>query len=806
MQHFLLGLLLCGCVQSAIAQQTSSIEGKLITSATTSFAIFLKRSTDSSLVKMEVSGVDKQFRFDGIAEGNYFIEVLQHQKQIGLATNVQVLTSKHTSVEITVAKPENTLQELKISSTKNVIERKADKIIYNVENSLEAPSNDALQVLQKAPGLQVDAQGNISMRGKRGVTLLINGKRTFLSGAALENVLRTTTASQIAKIEVISNPSSKYDAEGNAGIVNIILKKEQRIGKNAQILLSAGHGYFHKSAQSIQGNVRGKKMNLFASYANSNNKGFNDLRLYRKFYTLGALEGAYNQSNYLRFPSFNHTVKTGFDYTVNQNIQIGCMLHGSFTSFTPNSTNKSLVENGMGMATSYYASTSMSKEKYTNYSANVNGKKTLDTLGSELSMDMDYANYTNTGDQRFDTRYFTMNNIEFLSPYLLQSTILGSLDIKAGKIDYVKVVSNKRRIEFGIKSSLVHADNNLSYYDVSNVLPIFDSNQSNHFLYTEQIHAAYANHSIEQPKWNVQLGLRAEQTIANGKQVLNGKSFNRNYVQLFPSLFLQYKPSTANEFGFSFSRRIQRPSYDLMNPIRLFIDATTYKEGNPFLVPQHSYILEVSNTYQQKFTSTLSASYIYKSITEVLIPAENQNNITVQTNKNIGRQTIYSYNFSAPIQFATWWKSSNEISLYYSRYVGELAFMPIQSGVRSFNAKTIHTLTMPKAYTLQMDAFYQFRERYSFSSIEPFGAVQLSVQKSFNQKRSNVKLSLNDIFYTSRFRGSSSYTNYHEEFYVQRDSRTVVVAFTHRYGKQGTPANRRRSGAEEEKQRATKNG
>lgn len=800
--------LICFLHDQGHAQESGRIQGKLQSTETTfhQYALLLKNTSDSSLVKAELSREDQQFLFEAISFGSYFIEIRSLQQILLQTAPFSLNQSTLTLPDIQVPKATTLLQEQKITQSKPVVERKADKLIYNVENTLESPANDALAVLQKAPGLSVDQNGQISMRGKRGVMVMINGKMTYLSGAQLSNLLRTTTAGQIARIEVISNPSSKYDAEGNAGIVNIVLKKDQKRGTNGMVVLSYGRGQYGKSSNGININARGAKLNVFSSLNVFNNVGFNDLRLYRQFYQQGQLSGAYRQSNYLLFPSSNQIYKLGLDYTLSKKSSLSLITQGALTQFNPRGDNIAFVENSQGMDESYYTSINRTREKYFNYSINANTKTTLDSSGTELSTDWDYARYGQKGIQQFVTRYYNLNHEEIQAVNLLRGDVLGRLNIFAAKVDLLKPLGKNRKLEAGLKSSLVRNDNNMAYFDKSSGKPVFDLSQSNHFVYSENINALYATFSKEYQKTAVQIGLRAEQTIAKGEQKLNGQSFHRNYWQLFPTFFMSHPFNKNHELALSLSRRIQRPGYELMNPVRLFIDATTYKVGNPYLVPQNSYIAEINHTFRQKWFSTLSATWINKSITEVLIPDEQQSNITIQTNKNLNKQYIISFSESVNLKPFKWWTMNYETTIYYSRYMGVLANMDINSGTTSFNAKMVHMLQLPQAFSLQADAYLQYREVYSFTSIKPFGACNLSLQKVFNQKRTTLKLSANDIFFTSRFSGQSTYPNYNERYDVQRDSRTIILALTHRYGKNTVPgAKRRGGGAEDEKQRAGKN-
>lgn len=808
MKYFIIAILTWLFVKHTSAQNTGSIQLKLKSESASEnyYNILLKKVADSSILKIENAKPGEIIEYQQIPYGHYFLQVMY--------LNLLVLSSKPFEVQKNLTLLEDLevkpvaaeLKELKISAKKNMIERKTDKLIYNVDATLTSAGEDALDILQKSPGISVDPNGNISMRGKSGVLVMINGKTSFVQGEQLNNLLKSTMGNQISKIEIISNPSSKYDANGNAGIVNIILKKEMKQGSNGTVNLSYGKGYYRKSNNSISLNHRRDRLNFFASYQFVNNIGFNDLRLYRQFYAQGKYEGAYHQNNYIVFPFYNHISKIGMDFNPTSKTILGVVVNGILNKFNPFGDNKTFIEDSNYTRQSYYTTANRSKDLWYNFGANINFKHDFDSSGTELSADADYVQFGNFTTQNFTTRYFDLQDHENKAAYLLLGKIKGQLGIKTLKADYIHPMKNNVKLECGFKTSFVKADNNLEFYNESSGAAIYDSTQSNHFIYKENINALYASLSGERKKNSIQIGLRAEQTIAHGNQINNQISFSRNYWQLFPTFFLTHKFNANHDVGFSFSRRIQRPTYDQLNPFKFFLDPSTYKEGNPYLVPQNAYIFEISHTFLQQFTTTLSSNITNKSITEVLIPAEGQNNITIQTNKNVNKQYVYSLGISAPYKIKKWWNSMLDASVYYSEYDGELASQPIHSSTISFNAKSMHTFTLPKQFTLQVDAFVQYAERYSFSTLSPFGSVNLSLQKSAWSKRATFKFSANDLFYTSRFRGSSHFNNYHEDFYVQRDSRNFMLALSYRFGNNALPASRRRTGgAEDEKQRAGKN-
>lgn len=805
MKYILVIILIWLFVQQTSAQSTGRIHITLRDhhKEEMNYNLLLKRANDSTLVKLENGVANNEIVFEHVLYGDYFIEIMCLQKKVKRLDAIHVSQADNFFNEVDIEPINQSLKEVKVTAAKNILERKSDKLIYNVENTITSAADDALSVLQKAPGISVDQNGQISMRGKSGVLVMINGKMTFADGEQLSTLLKGTMANQIAKIEIISNPSSKYDANGNAGIVNIILKKDQRLGSNGSLTLSYGSGKYRKTNNSLNLNYNSKHVSVYASYNFVHNMGFNDLTLYRKFYTNGVYQGAYEQHNYLRFPAYYHIPKIGVDYKLNSKNTVGLMVNGLSNHHLSIADNKTFIENNQFQRQSYYITTNRSSDLWFNYGANLNYKHTFDSLGQELTMDADYIRYGNTVRQHFTTHYYDLQNAEIKIPYLLLGQVDGNLQIKALKADYVKPFHQHYKLECGLKSSIVKADNKLEFYDESNAQHVFDSNQSNHFIYQENINALYTSLTYDKETYSIQAGLRAEQTVATGHQIMNDNSFKRNYWQLFPTLFITRKFNQHHETGLSFSRRILRPTYQQLNPFKFFIDASTFNEGNPYLQPQNTYLIELNHTYNQQYQFTLSSGITNKSITEVLIPAEGQNNITIQTNKNVNKQYVQTLSVSAPFKFKKWWNSMFDASVYYSLYDGELAGQKIHSSTMSWNAKMSHTIILPQQINLQCDGFIQYAEHYSFYTSGTFGGVNVSLQKAIMHKKLSMKISANDIFYNSPIKGSSNFDNYHEDYYVKRDTRTIMLAFTYRFGNSSlSPSRRRTGGAEEEKQRA----
>jgi hypothetical protein len=380
----------------------------------------------------------------------------------------------------------------------------------------------------------------------------------------------------------------------------------------------------------------------------------------------------------------------------------------------------------------------------------------------------------------------------------------GVLTIQSAKVDYTQPLTGiKGKLDAGLKSSLVKADNDLQFFDRSNNGNVLDPGKSNHFIYKENINAAYLNASKKWSKASLQLGLRVENTIADGKQLSDGQEFNRNYTQLFPSAFVGYTVNKMHDLGLSLSRRIDRPTYNQLNPFKYFLDPSTYSTGNPFLKPQLTYSVEFTHTYNQKITAKYSYSRTTDNMISVLSPDPELDKVVVQTDRNLAKYNYYGVNLSVPASVGNWFNSTTNASFYYGLYQGNLANTNLRNGRPTFNINSNNTFVLTKDWTAELTGEYQAREIYGFLDIKPIWFVAGGVQKQLWQKKANVKLNVTDIFYTSKVRATTALTGYTERFYQRRDSRVATVSFTYQFGKnQAAPSRRRTGGAEEEKRRA----
>ena len=781
-----------------------SIQGRVLAleaAPAVSSNVWLMSRSDSSIVKTALTDEHGLFKIDPIKEGEYII----HASFIGFEPFRQVIHIQGSLNlgDLQLQTKTNVLAEVNVKVSKPLIERQFDKLVMNVENSILAAGNSAWDLLGKAPGVVADQNDQLSLKGRTGVIIMIDGKRSQLAGADLANYLRSLSSETIQKLEIISNPSARYDAQGSSGIIDIRLIKDKRKGTHATLSLAYGLGKFPKTNNGLTFNHSNKKLNIFGNYSFAYRENFSNLVLYRQFIEDGVFAGAYDQDNFIKFNQKSQIARLGMDYKISPKTDIGFVLNGNRLQFSPRGHNKSLVINNEKKLASKFETINRSEDDWHDWGVNLNMIHRFDSTGKELKVNLDYAPYGNETEQNFTTQHYTISNQISGNPYLLHGDINGALNIYSAKIDYVHPIKKIVNLESGIKSSYVNADNNLKFFDRSNGENIFDSTKSNHFIYSENINAAYLNASMQKGKWMFQAGVRLELTNVKGQQIVTNTTFTKNYTNLFPSGLAAYTFNQKNETSLSISRRLSRPSYNQLNPFKFFLDPTTFKEGNPYLKPMYSWNFELTHTIMQKYSVQLGYSHTIDNIVTVLAPVEGQDRITVQTDKNLNSFDYYGISFDMPITILKKWQSSNSIAIYYGYYRGNLANTRLSNGNVVSTMNSQNTVQLPNGFSVEVTGNFRTRELYGFMDVRPTGYLTAGVQKHLFDKRATLKFTVNDIFYTNRSRALTTFTGYVENFNVKRDSRVAVLNLTYRFGSSSSPApGRKQSGAEEEKRRA----
>jgi len=776
------------------------ISGKVVSGQNTPVpdAIISLFTLDGKIAKTESSDPNGDFILSNISAGNYQIKISVNGKPLYSGEPFEATQSLSLGNLTLLPNTEN-LAEVVVVKAKPYIERQDGKMILNVESNIGSTGSSAFEILEKAPSVNVDQNDNISLRGKSGIIVQIDGKNTPLSGTSLANYLRGIPSGSVEKIEFITNPGAKYDASG-ASIINIKLKKDRKRGTNGTLALLYGQGRYPRTNNSLSLNHRDKDFNIFGNYSFAYSEWFNDLNLDRSFFEDGNFTGRYDQKNWLKMNFRNHIGRVGADWTVNKKHTVGVSVNGVSNKFNPTGHNLSDVYDENNQQIEHFITWNRSRDRWHNASVNLYHKFTIDTLGTELTTDFDYANFGNLTTQNFQTKYFDNSNNESRPQYLLNGNLDGNLNIFAIKSDFVKALK-AFKLETGIKSSYVEADNALVFYDVSSGTPIFDPTKSNRFLYTENINAVYVNGSKDIGKWGFYVGLRVENTNITGEQLADGQSFDDSYTQLFPSALISYKFNDDNSLELNYSRRISRPSYQQLNPFKFFLDQTTYRSGNPYLDPQTTHSIELTHAFKNKIFSTLSFSRTTDNITGVIAPSDEDPMITVQTDKNLNTADITGLFIIMPLEFTKWWSTNYSFNFYYGSYSGTVAGTTLSNeGNFTYNCNLVNNFKLGKGYSAEVTGNYRGREVYAFMDVDPIWFMNFGLQKKW--KSSTLKLAVSDAFWTNRTTADTTFDNYKEHFKVSRNTRMAALSYTYNFGQSNGQPKKHTGGADDIKQRA----
>lgn len=788
---------------------------RIIESAT----ITLLRAKDSSVAKMSVADKTGKFLFEGVEDGTYLVSItaVGHQKGYSETFSISAAQSEASLKTIELVPVAKAVGGVTVSARKPLIEQKIDRTIVNVEASVTNVGNSALEVLEKSPGVTVDKDGNVSLKGKQGVQIYIDGRPSYLSGADLANMLRSMSASQLEQIEIMTNPPAKYDAAGNSGVINIKTKKNKQFGYNGSLTSGYTQGRFPRFNESGNFNYRNGKLNLFTNINYNRNHRGEDLFITRNFRDINTKDilTIFDQESNMKNQSHFYSGKVGLDYSVTSKTTVGVVLNGFYNPSKWESTTKTYIYEPNGDLRSQTRAITWNDEEWKNYSANLNFRTVLDSAGQELTGDLDYITYKSTSYQPLYSFYYD----KFGAPNQTPDTLIGNLPqnitIYSGKLDYTLPLKNGAKFEAGIKSSYVETDNNAVYENILGGQPVLDSGRTNHFIYEENINAAYVNYSRPLgKKWNAQFGLRAENTNANGtsngyefdvtqdKFVATEKKFKRNYTQLFPTAYLQYKASEKNSFVINYGRRINRPNYQDLNPFINFLDRYTFQQGNPNLKPQFAHNIELSHTHNGFLTTTAN----YTSTTDIIQMVLEQNELTNETfikKANIASLKQIGLAVSANKQITKWWSGNIYVNVHNNRFKGVVNNEPISISVTTMMLQAQQQFKFGKGWGAELSGFYRSKGIEGVIYIQPIGQVNAGFSKQILKNKGTIKLNVRDIFAGGVFKGSSKYGTVDAQFRNVNDSRAVSLAFTWRFnkGKMNGGSQRKKGGADDETNR-----
>ncbi|MEO8582486.1 MAG: outer membrane beta-barrel family protein, partial [Flavitalea sp.] len=637
------------------------------------------------------------------------------------------------------------------------------------------------------PGISVDKDGNINLKGKQGVMVLIDGRPTYLSGKELASFLKGMSSLQLEQIEIMTNPPAKYDAAGNSGIINIKTKKNKLKGLNGSVSLGYGQGKYYKSDQSLSLNYRNGKVNLFSNFSLGSNKYFQELSIYRRFKTENDnTRAVFEQLSIMKNTNSYNNAKIGMDYYVNKKTTLGVVFTGFYNPGKMMGNNTSYLKNAALHIDSIVISTSNQKDRWKNGVVNLNMRHYYDTAGRELSVDVDVIAYDVTNFQNFTNTSLTPAMIKQGEDNLIGDLPM-KINIYSAKADYTHPLKKQAKIEAGWKSSYVITDSKAKYYNLIENEQQPDYTKTNFFRYRENVNAAYVNFSTPlSKKFTIQTGLRFENTnytgLQHGNPTRSDSSFSKTYNGIFPTGYLSYNANKNNTFGFSIGRRIERPRYEDLNPFLFFIDRYTYGRGNPYLKPQYTNNVELSHMFKGIFTTTLNYSHTKQMFTEQF--DQEGEYATVITNTNLGSSDNAGVAVSAQLNFIKWLSTNVYGNYNYKHLRGRLDNEDFDASAGQFSVNINNQFTFNKGWSAELSGWYNSKGIESQLIIKPMCAISAGVSKQVLKSKGSLRLSARDIFRTQTPKGNINFKDTEVHFQNKFDSRVVNLTFTYRFGKQ----------------------
>lgn len=776
-----------------------SLKGSLMSNSQPLSDVEIVISTlDSTYVKTIISENDGTFTINHLDEGAYKLTFnkLGYKK---FSYTSPILNSQQPFYQIPTINMElenNQLGEVVVKGNIPVIERRGGKTVINVENSVFATGGTSFEILQLAPGVNINSDGNISMKGKSGVNVYIDGKPSNLSGADLAEYLSNLSTSNIEQIELLYTPSAKFDAEGNAGIINIKFKKGKNLGTNATYTLGGGIGRNYRYNSGLSINNRGKNTNFYGNFDYSKIKGIENNFLNRNIKTDDI---TFNINNTDLKTRNNYNLNLGFDYNISPSQTIGILLNGYINKMGSDENNGTKIYHQSNLDSSVF-SHSLENRNIKNGTINLNYAGTIGKKGVQLSADADYLNYHRTSDENFTSDYYYSPARSKIIPLNLNNNTPSDIHLYSFKVDFSQPLSKIWNLEAGAKTSFANTQNDRDLNVISGTNPF--NQLTSKFNYKEDINAAYFILKKKKENSELQLQLRAEQTLAKGTSADGTELINRNYISLFPVLNYSKTVNKNDKLTFSYNRRLNRPDYPDLNPFFYFLDQYTYHQGNPNLNPSFANSYEVNYTINDSYSFSLQYNHI-KDFTYTVYQQDDATGVAITTIRNFDYRKTVGFEFDIPQDITKWLNIDLSLRNYYEFFKFNSSF---SGGVKNSSFSGLYDLNasikLGGGFMSQLNLHYETPTAYATYHFKSLYFANFGISKSLFNKRGSVRFICTDIFDTNSTRYSSNL--YNLDLYAKEkvETRSFRLAFTYKIGKSTVKAARRRStGVTEEKSR-----
>lgn len=683
------------------------------------------------------------------------------------------------------------LETVIVNDKKNQIDYKLGKILVNVADGPLSNGYDLLDVLRASPGVTIDEKGVITLNGKTGVSIMINNKLTYLSGEQLIAYLKSLRAEEINQLELISNPSSKYDAAG-ASIINVKLKKSKKQGLNGSTYLNYTQAKFHQVNGGLTINHNTDKLTTTASYNFNRGRNWNSQSATQKYYDISSNEliTTQDRQTYGLFKLMNQNFRISMDYQLNRKNLLGISVNGIF-----NNTETVAFEgftnfrNNEGKLDSSTYSNNTGEAKFQNVIYNLNYTLLLDSIGQNLSLGATHARVNNPSSQDFVSKFYGQDgNMKIRPDEIRIGRIPVDVRISTVTADYAKNIKDKGKFEAGVKASWVNTENNIQYRLLMGDEYILDERFSNYFIYKENIFSEYLNYNhILGSGWEIQIGIRGELTVSEANQLSIDSLTSRKYFQLFPSGILQKKIDDNNIISISYSRRINRPNYQRLNPFTYFVDQYNYSTGNPYLQPELANSYSVGHLFKNKIYSELNYTVTDNVINNVFYQDDSLKR-TISTVENLSKLRHLGLSINFPLVLAKWWNSNNSFSLYTNRYLGSINSNPLNADQLTFSFNTTNVFKLPFSVDGNIMSSYFSKTRFGAIVMDPIFTTSIGLQRRFFDDDLLIKLNVNDVFHSYKTRTYQIFGNIDSQYLAKQQTRWFNLSVSFNFGNEKVKA------------------
>lgn len=689
----------------------------------------------------------------------------------------------------------DSLAEVVVVSKKPAVEYRLDKIVLNVASDINAAGGSVLDALKRGPGITVMNEETITMAGKAGVDVLVNGRRLQLEGRDLANYLLAIPAASVEQIEIITNPSAKYDAQGNAGIINIKMVRNIARGINAN--LNSGYTLSDHYRANLSGtvNVREGRWNVYAKFNGGSDHQHTAGSIIRRVQSDVAKKEFRNITTDID-KSEDWGVEAGADLYLDKRNSFGFIAktnHDFSPMLTPGITE--IASNNRVDSSLRTLVSNRNVNRRNNYNLNY---KYEDTLGNVLNIDLDKIFYSNEAGSSINTDFLDRRGSVYQRG--LRNQLLNTkIDISSLKIDFSKTLKKNLQLETGLKANEVEASNDLDAFQLISQTMKADTGRTNNFNYRERILAAYSSLTINAGKWQIQGGLRLEHTSADGRSLdLHLREVRRpdsSYLNIFPTAFMRYELTKKSSIRLAYSRRINRASYQDLNPFQFVFDNYTTESGNPFLLPEMTQALELSWVFDQLLNISTGFSSTRNTMQNI---SRQYGEITDATRINLGKEKRLFMNIGTEFQFMPWWSFSANFSPFYRMYNGTLPEGKLDVNTGGMNWYVNNTFKLKKKWKGQLSSWGSAGTVDGMYRTAWLGSLDAGMSKSIFKDRCMLRLTMIDIFNTQRWLQRARFANVDFDYRRKWESRGLRLQISWKIGKKNYSARNRNTGAEDE--------